>query len=314
MLSHPHVVVVGGLNADLQGACRSPFRPADSNPGQASLAAGGVGRNIAENLVRLGCRVDLISVLGDDALSGWLRACCAQAGIGMEGCLTLPGTPASQYICILDSDGSLVGAVAAMDGMEGLTPEVLESRLPLLRAADLIVADANLPASSLEWIADCFSGKPLLLDPVSVAKAAKARSCAGRYALVKPNRAEAEVLSGVPCRDEAGALAAASALRRLGSERVFLSLGREGLLYDGPDGRGVVRPPEMRTVNVSGAGDAAAAALAWAYLAGRATRRCAALAAAASALTVSAWETVSPLFSPETLENLAQGVRYEEIS
>jgi pseudouridine kinase len=147
--SASHVVVVGGLNVDLQGTCRVPFRPCDSNPGQASMPAGGVGRNIAENLARLGCRVDLVSVLGDDSLSGWLRSSCEALGIGMDGCLILPDTPVSQYLCLLDSDGSLVGAVAAMDGMDSLTPKALEAREPVLDAANLIVADANLPEAEV---------------------------------------------------------------------------------------------------------------------------------------------------------------------
>ncbi len=308
----PYVVVLGGLNADLQGTCYAPFRPADSNPGRASLSAGGVGRNIAENLVRLGCRVDLVSVLGDDALSAWLRRSCGSLGIGTDLCLVLPGTPASQYLCLLDSDGSLAGAVAAMDGMDALTAEALEARSKALQAADLIVADTNIPGESLEWTARRFPGKPLLLDPVSAAKAVRARSCAGSFTIVKPNRGEAEALTGVPCGTREGAARAAEALRASGAGRVFLSLGGEGLMFDGPDGRGIARPAAGPAVNVSGAGDAAAAALAWAWLRGCDTRRSAALAAAAAALTVSAPGTVSPRMDPGTLEKLSEGVRFEE--
>ncbi len=234
---------------DLQGLCRAPFRPADSNPGRAFLSAGGVGRNIAENLTRLGCRVDLVSALGDDVLSRWLRDACVGAGIGTDLCLTIPESSASQYVCILDSDGALVGAVAAMDGMDALVPEALEARAADLAAADLIVADANLPAPSLEWIAERYSGKPLLLDTVSAAKAEKARACAGRYPIVKPNRAEAEVLTGISCGDREGALAAASALRNAGSERVFLSMA-SGVCSSTVPRAGVWcarRPPGRRT-------------------------------------------------------------------
>lgn len=313
MVSIPYVAVLGGLNADLQGICHAPFRPGDSNPGRASLSAGGVGRNIAENLVRLGCRVDLVSVLGDDALSLWLKTSCCRLGIGTDLCLVVKDAPASQYLCLLDSDGSLAGAVAAMDGMDALTPDVLESHDFALRKADLIVADANIPAASLEWLAVRYSGKPMLLDPVSAAKAERGRSCAGRFPMIKPNRAEAEVLTGLPCADTEGAVQAAKELRRKGAERVFLSQGRSGLLFDGEDDRGIAHPPAVRTVNVSGAGDASAAVLAWAYLRGCGTRRSAALAAAAAALTVSAVETVSPRICPETLEKLSEGVRFEEL-
>jgi len=272
-----------------------------------------VGRNIAENLARLGCRVDLISVLGDDALSAWLRDSCERLSIGTGHCLSIPGTTASQYLCLLDSDGSLAGAVAAMEAMDFLTPETLASRVSALEAADFIVADANLPPESLEWIAGRFAGKPMLLDPVSATKAAKARSCAGRFPMVKPNRAEAEILTGISCEDQAGAVSAAAELRRKGAQRVFLSQGKGGLLFDGPDGRGVAHPPAAAMVNVSGAGDAAADVLAWSYLRGYGTRRSAVLAVAASALTVSVPETVSPLICPDILEKLSEGARFEEL-
>lgn len=311
MSKRPYVIVAGGLNADLQGRSRSPFRPGDSNPGVASLAAGGVGRNIAENLARLGCRVDLVSVLGDDELSAWLLAGCARLGIGTKLIHILPDTAASQYLCLLDSDGSLVGAVASMDGMEVLTPDILARRASSFQAADLIAADANLPPAALEWLTGTLAGKPLLLDPVSASKAVRALPCVGRFSMVKPNRAEAEVLSGLPCQDEEEAIRAAEALRSRGVEQVFLSLGIRGLLFEGPDFRGIIRPPETRAVNVSGAGDAASAALAWARLKGFDTALAAACAVGAASLTAAVWETVSPEMSPDLLLERAKGARHE---
>src|SRR3954453_1197911 len=46
----PSVVVVGGANMDVKARSARSAVPATSNPGAASMAAGGVGRNIAENL------------------------------------------------------------------------------------------------------------------------------------------------------------------------------------------------------------------------------------------------------------------------
>src|SRR4051794_4254516 len=46
----PWVVVVGGANMDVKARGAGTAVPATSNPGAASMTAGGVGRNIAENL------------------------------------------------------------------------------------------------------------------------------------------------------------------------------------------------------------------------------------------------------------------------
>ena len=50
----PYVCVIGGLNIDLQGSSDAPLVLNDSNPGEIEMSAGGVGRNIAENIVRNG--------------------------------------------------------------------------------------------------------------------------------------------------------------------------------------------------------------------------------------------------------------------
>ena len=60
------VWVIGGVNMDISGTPAGPLRAGASNPGRVTLAPGGVGRNIAENLRRMGRRVSLVSILGED--------------------------------------------------------------------------------------------------------------------------------------------------------------------------------------------------------------------------------------------------------
>ena len=67
MGKQPYIVGVGAANADLNGASLAPIHLRDSNPGHISLSAGGVTRNVCENLARLGADVKLLSCVGDDA-------------------------------------------------------------------------------------------------------------------------------------------------------------------------------------------------------------------------------------------------------
>ncbi|MCA3574619.1 MAG: carbohydrate kinase, partial [Aestuariivirga sp.] len=60
------VIVIGGANVDIKGRSSGPFVQGTSNPGEVTVSAGGVGRNIAENLSRLGVSVSLFTALGDD--------------------------------------------------------------------------------------------------------------------------------------------------------------------------------------------------------------------------------------------------------
>ena len=59
MGNQPYIVGVGAANLDLNGASCAPIHLRDSNPGHISLSAGGVTRNVCENLARLGADVKL---------------------------------------------------------------------------------------------------------------------------------------------------------------------------------------------------------------------------------------------------------------
>lgn len=80
MDKQPYIVGVGAANADLNGASLAPIHLRDSNPGHISLSAGGVTRNVCENLARLGADVKLLSCVGDDTFGAFIRRSCEDAG------------------------------------------------------------------------------------------------------------------------------------------------------------------------------------------------------------------------------------------
>ena len=55
------ITIVGGINIDIEGRPYAPLRREDSNPGKISIAYGGVGRNITENVARMGGSAAMIS-------------------------------------------------------------------------------------------------------------------------------------------------------------------------------------------------------------------------------------------------------------
>jgi len=260
------VVVVGGMNIDIQGKSFLPFKSHDSNAGILEIFPGGVGRNIAENLARLGLEVQLVSVLGDDVSSRALEESCQAAGIGLEGLVRLVGKPAAHYLCLLDADGGLAGAVASMGAIDSLLPDRLEAKASLLDSAELIILDANIPESSIAWLASRYpkdgSGPRLCFDPVCAQKAARGRAFLGAFAFAKPNREEASVLAGFANKECAETSEIASALRAMGLGEAFVTLGYEGIWAEGPGRERWIariparRPAGLESVNSSGAGDA----------------------------------------------------------
>ena len=294
------VVVCGGVNIDIGGQSFAPLREKDSNPGRVHMSLGGVGRNIAHNLRLLGTPVELLTALGDDLYAGEVERSCAALGIGLEHALRVPQGRTSTYLFLGDADGDMALAVSDMTICQELTAAYFESQRAVLDGAALVAADANLPAEALAYLAETVD-EPLFVDPVSVAKAGKLRDILGRIHTLKPNRLEAELLSGVAIADRAGAERAARALLARGVHRVFLSLGTEGVLAAQEGQLHWQAPVRCEVRSATGAGDAMMAALIWAHLRGYDLEQSAALGAAAAALAIESEETINPAMCAETI-------------
>jgi pseudouridine kinase len=144
------------------------------------------------------------------------------------------------------------------------------------------------------------------LDAVSTAKAKKVARLIGCFHTIKPNRLEAEVLSGIEIRSDGDLERAASFFHTKGVRQVFISLGEGGVFYSTPDGSGRVAAPRVKIVNATGAGDAFLAALALGHLRGLDAAGSARLATAAAALAMAHENTINPGMSPETLNEKAK--------
>ena len=204
-------VVVGGVNVDIGGQPFLPLVVKDSNPGRVTVSFGGVGRNIAHNMSLLGISTEMLTALGDDFYASGITASCREAGIGISHALRLPGENTSTYLYLNDCDGDMAAAVADMEICDHMTPEYLSSILPALNASRVVVADANLPAKALSFLASRLT-VPLFVDPVSVTKAQKLAGCLSGVHTLKPNLIEAALLSGVEIKSRLDVPKAAKAL------------------------------------------------------------------------------------------------------
>ena len=292
----PYAVVVGGANMDIGGRSMGPLVPRDSNPGQVRMSLGGVGRNIAHNLALLGVEVRLLTAFGDDVSAQKLAASCGELGIDISQALQVPNGATSTYLYLAGPDGDMELAVSDMEIYDHLTPAFLQSRSALLSNAQLVVTDTNIPEASLQWLAENCR-VPLFADPVSTAKAEKLRPILGKLHTLKPNRLEAELLSGVAITDISSARRAAQALLDTGLRRVFLSLGAGGVLAADHNSALHLPCPPAEMVNTTGCGDAFMAAIAWAYLEGTDLEATARLGLAASAIAMGSAETINPAMS-----------------
>ncbi|MFC4638027.1 carbohydrate kinase [Deinococcus hohokamensis] len=303
----PRIVVVGGANMDLKARTLGPCLPATSNPGVTEQTPGGVGRNIAENLGRLGVSVSLIAAVGRDVLGDALLRQTEAAGVEVRGVLRAEGEATGTYTAVLDETGELVVAVAAMGVLERLTPAALRERRGLLRGAAWVVADGNLRPDTLQHLLELCAeaGVPVAFEPVSVPKAGHLRAAldAGLApSLVTPNVAELGALLSQEVPDTSGDLrASAQALHARGVALVWVRRGPLGSLISSPEGAHELPALPARVRDVTGAGDAMLAAFLAGLVTGLSPTEAARQGHAAAALTVESPFTVVPDLSPAAL-------------
>lgn len=301
-MQQPYIAVVGGLNVDICGKSFSPLIRRDSNPGSVRKSLGGVGRNVAHNLCLLGTPACLLTALAGDQWETQIRADCAAAGIDLSHARYVPDGAASVYLAIEGPEGDMELALCDNSLAAAVTPEYLASQQTLLDGASAVAVDTNLSEASLAWLgAHCAA--PIFADPVSVTKADKLRPLLGRLFLLKPNRLEAELLSGVAITDRNSLELAAAKLLQTGLDRVCISLGAEGVYCAWDTARCLVPCPPTRLVNASGGGDAMMAGFLRAFLDDLPMQSAARFALACASIAVEGADTINPFLSMEAVKH-----------
>ena len=300
--SGSYAVVVGGVNVDIGGKSRAPLVAADSNPGTVKISLGGVGRNIAHNMSLLGTDVRMLTAFGDDVHGQRVAASCSELGIDVSHACRVVGGTTSTYLYLTDEKGEMALAVSDMEICNKITPAYLAANLSLLQNAQVVIADCNIPQESLVYLAENCTA-PLFCDPVSTAKAEKLRPILNKIHTLKPNRLEAEILSGVKIETDEDVKKAADKLLELGVHRLFISMGSKGVYAAMGNER--LQLPNLRgkMVNTTGCGDAFMGALGWAYLEGRNLRDTALAGLAAGAIAMESEETINPAMSATAIKN-----------
>ena len=302
LAERPGAVVIGGANVDLKARSAAKATPRTSNPGHGSMTPGGVGRNIAENMARLGDRVHLVSVVGRDAMGDNLVEHTAAAGVRVEYVARTDG-PTGTYTAVLDVDGELIVAVSDMTASAELGPEQIQNARDVIATAGILVLDGNLTEDAFEYALDLSTGVRTVFEPVSVPKAtALSHVIGGRVYAVTPNRDELAALTDLPTGNAAEIRKAALDLHDRGIELVWIRLGRGGSILSTTD-RIVEIPAVATTVeDVTGAGDSMVGAFCHALLEGGSPEEAARFGHAAAALTVASSHTVRPDLTKRLVE------------
>ena len=302
--AQPFVSVIGGLNIDLQGSSVNPLVFNDSNPGEIVMSAGGVGRNIAENISKLNIHSKILSYVGNDALGDFVVNKSSLSGVDTSFIKKHSHLPTSQYLSVLDDNNDMLVSISDMRIIEEMSIQDIDKWNLTIEQSSAIVVDTNIPIPVIEYLTDKYSNIPLFLDPVSFAKTSKILKLIGRFHTVKPNRLETELISGVKITDNESMLKAAKIIFDMGCKQIFITLGEDGVFYYDGENFGQYFHKGVNVISANGAGDAFTAGVVYGFLKLNGIKETAEFASAAAVIALRSANTISDDLSEERVKLL----------
>ncbi|WP_010298115.1 carbohydrate kinase family protein [Clostridium senegalense] len=308
--NNSYVLVLGMSIIDILGFCGNKYKACDSIPGNIKISFGGVCRNIAENLARVGVDTQFISVIGDDKNGKDIIEHSKQIGYCMENSLMLEDSSTPTYMAVLNEHGEMVSAVVDMESANKLDSKFIDSKADVIRNSEYTVLDSDNP-ELLKYILETFKGETkFILDPISSAKAANIKHLIPYFHTIKPNRLEAEALCGFKIKNMEDAKRAGKFLLNQGVENVFISLDVDGVYYCNNNCCGLVKSEQVEVKNVTGAGDSFVSGIAYGYMNNLSMDEIVKVAIAMSVITIRHEETINPNMSMELVEKTIKELQW----
>jgi len=243
------IVVIGAMNLDIL-AKADPLHLHDSSIGSIQTSYGGVGRNIAENIARLGIPVHLCSVIGDDAFGVSILAHAKDVGIDVSFVDVVNSKRTSTYLAVSNREDMVVG-VNDMDITNSMNKSWADKHLQHLQQFDVVVIEPNIPQDTLAYLIESLEKKHIIVDPVSAAKSSRLLPSLPNISVLKCNAMELRELSKVDNVKEG-----INDLLSQGVKRVIVTQGKNDIYEATNDSFHEYTPSLTEIVNVTGAGDA----------------------------------------------------------
>lgn len=264
------VACIGAANLDRKLRSHAALAMGTSNPATQTESFGGVARNIAENLARLGTPVALLTAIGSDSSGAALLAHAETLGIDTRGALRLDNVSSGTYTALLDQNGEMVVALADMALYDRIDPAFVAARQAQLATAALLVADLNLPLATVEALIEQArrADAALVLVAVSEPKMARLPQDLSGVRLLILNAGELAARVGRPLDGDAALEAAMREVQAQGVRDVVVTRGAGGVLVTAGGAIERLQAPPADVVDVTGAGDAFAAGVCWSLVQG----------------------------------------------
>lgn len=288
----------------------APLERDSSIPAQLLRSPGGVMRNTAIAMARLGLDIDFLSLAGADDDGQAIKQDCAAAGMQVDRFLLDNTLSTGRYMALLDHDGSLAQGIVIEGAAPLMTPDWLARQLDGYHGKASVIADVNLPEDSLQWLAHWCHRHGRHLSIISVSPI-KVRRIAGILPhLHQVFLSNSEALSLLDCLgvDVNRPEDAAMVLAEHGVNEVLLTCGKDGAILAKAGHLHMIDVPPTDIVDVTGAGDMTAAGYIFARHQQKEAQDCLLHAMAAARLALASKDAVPTDVTAQKLQNEIQRI------
>ncbi len=310
-MTDDYILVLGASVVDIFGFCDNEYTSFDSIPGVVKVSFGGVSRNIAENLARMEINTKFISVLGDDEMGLQMISHAKDIGYDVSESLILENNRTPTYLAVLNENGEMVSGINDMTNINKLDVKYLKTKESIIKNSQYVFVDADNP-DNLEYLLNEFKDTKFILDPISAVKTRNILSFIGKFHTIKPNKLEAEVISGMKIENKDDLLIAAKKIHALGVKRMFITLDKDGVFYSDGKTKGLLKALNPIVKNVTGAGDSFVAGIGYGYVNNLEIDEIAKLATTMAFITISDKETIHPNLRLEKVLDEVKRINWEE--
>jgi len=252
-----HIAVVGSNMMDLITYINVMPAPGETvEAPDFEIGCGGKGANQAIAAARLGSRVVMVSKVGDDLFGENTLRNFADHGIDITHVKKVAGKPSGVAPIFVEPAGE--NAILIVKGANAaLTPADVDAAAPMLREADLILMQLEIPLETVrhtlrraqEW------GVRTLLNPAPASTDLNVADLRSLSFLV-PNESELALLSGLPINSEDEIITAARSLIARGIDTVIVTLGARGARLVTANAVTPIAAVKVKPIDTTGAGDA----------------------------------------------------------
>lgn len=309
------LTVVGSLNADLTLLVdHLPLRGETVVAARTGMVScGGKGGNQAAAAAAFGVPVTMVGKVGDDQHGRQLRADLAARGVDVSGVIVAAGARSGGATIGVDADGE--NLILVDPGANGLlTPD--EVGAAGLEGADAVLVQLEIPLPTVAAAMNAAADAIVVLNPAPAPSTTLPAAVIGAAAVLVPNLAELARLAGKGRAARLPSAAEHAEVVRLarslaGNADVVVTLGGDGALVVRRSATASVHiaAPSVAAVDTTGAGDCFCGTLAASLAEGLDLTDGARLAAAAAALSTTAYGARGELPVRADAERLADELR-----